>query len=163
MQLTETNIAKQVLGNIPKIRGLMWEKIKEFQTKLETIDGYVGHEAGTPQGEELQKIAPLKQHIEGGLYTRELFMPKGSIIVSMIHKQNHPSFLLKGELSYLTDDGMVKELKAHIKYLQKQEPKEYFMYMKTLFGVVFIKQTHKHLKKQKLMYIQMIIESFQKN
>jgi len=38
MQLTETNIAKQVLGDIPKIRGLMWEKIKEFQSKLEMID-----------------------------------------------------------------------------------------------------------------------------
>ena len=67
MQLTETNIAKQVLGDIPKIRGLMWEKIKEFQSKLEMIDGYVGHEAGTPQSEQLQEIAPLKQHIEGGL------------------------------------------------------------------------------------------------
>lgn len=112
MQLTETNIAKQVLGNIPKIRGLMWEKIKEFQTKLEKMNGYVGHEAGTPQSEELQKIAPLKQHIEGGLYTREIFMPKGSIVVSMIHKQQHPSFLLKGKLSYLTDEGNVVTIEA---------------------------------------------------
>lgn len=112
MQLTETNIAKQVLGSIPKIRGLMWEKIKEFQTKLEKMNGYVGHEAGTPQSEELQKIAPLKQHIEGGLYTREIFMPKGSIVVSMIHKQQHPSFLLKGKLSYLTDEGNVVTIQA---------------------------------------------------
>jgi hypothetical protein len=119
MQLTENNIAKQVLGDIPKIRGLMWEKIKEFQSQLEMFDNHVGHKAGTPQSEELQKIAPLKQHIDGGLYTRELFMPKGSIIVSMIHKQNHPSFLLKGELSYLTDDGMVKRVKSPHKVFTK--------------------------------------------
>ena len=60
----------------------------------------------------MKQIAPLKQNIEGGLYTREIFMPKGSVVVSMIHKQQHPSFLLKGELSYLTDEGEVVRIKA---------------------------------------------------
>ena len=39
-------------------------------------------------------------------------MPKGSIVVSMIHKQQHPSFLLKGKLSYLTDEGNVVTIEA---------------------------------------------------
>ena len=55
---------------------------------------------------------PLQQHLEGGLYTREIFMPKGAVVVSMIHKQQHPSFLLKGELSYLTDEGEIKRITA---------------------------------------------------
>jgi hypothetical protein len=46
-------------------------------------------------------------------------MPKGSVVVSMIHKQNHPSFLLKGELSYLTDDGEVVTIKAPHKIFTK--------------------------------------------
>ena len=35
MQLQETNIANEVLGVIPMIRGMMWEKIKEFQVMRE--------------------------------------------------------------------------------------------------------------------------------
>ena len=52
----------------------------------------------------------MKQHIEGGLYTRELFMPKDSVVISMIHKQQHPSFLLKGKVSYVTDDGDINTI-----------------------------------------------------
>jgi|TARA_R110000744_G_C19065900_1_gene529531 hypothetical protein len=119
MQLQETNIANEVLGVIPMIRGMMWEKIKEFQDKLKEYKGVVNHKAGETQSQELQELCPLKQHIEGGLYTREIFMPKGSVVVSMIHKQNHPSFLLKGELSYLTDDGEVVRIKAPHKIFTK--------------------------------------------
>ena len=90
----------------------MWEKIAEFSKKLESLDESVKHEAGTPQSKRMQEMFPLKQHIEGGLYTREVFMPKGSFIISMIHKQNHPSFLLRGKVSYLDDEGNVNTLQA---------------------------------------------------
>jgi hypothetical protein len=60
----------------------------------------------------LKEFFPLKQNIEGGLYTREIFMPKGSFVVSMIHKQNHPSFLLRGKVSYLGDDGEMNTIEA---------------------------------------------------
>ena len=30
----------------------------------------------------------------------------------MIHKQQHPSFLLKGKVSYLTDEGIVETIEA---------------------------------------------------
>jgi hypothetical protein len=102
----------ELISEIPARRGLMWEKIAEFQSQLAEIDGFFSHEAGTPQSEGLKTTFPLKQTIEGGLYTRELFMPQGSLVVSMIHKQKHPSFLLKGKVSYLTDDGEVKTIEA---------------------------------------------------
>jgi len=102
----------QLISEIPARRGLMWEKIAEFLSQLEEIDGCMTHESGTPQSEELKSFMPLKQHIEGGLYTREIFMPQGSLVVSMIHKQQHPSFLLKGKVSYLTDDGTIETITA---------------------------------------------------
>ena len=117
MQLKETNIAEQVLGSIPAIRGMMWEKIKEFQNKLNELEGVLNHEPGEQREEGWDKYFPLKQHLEGGLYTRELFMPKGSVVVSMIHKQNHPSFFLEGEMSILTDAGEVKRIKAPMKVM----------------------------------------------
>ena len=39
---------------------------------------------------------PLNHRLKDGLYTREIFMPKGTLVVSFIHKQSHPSFFLKG-------------------------------------------------------------------
>jgi len=102
----------EILKNIPLFRGLMWEKISLFEEQLSKVVKTVHHKAGTAQSDEMKSVFPLKQHLEGGIYTRELFMPKASLIVSMIHKQQHPSFLLKGELSYLTDEGKVVKIKA---------------------------------------------------
>jgi hypothetical protein len=112
-------IAERVLGGIPQLTGIMWEKIEEFQKKLSTFEGGISHNAGDEQCEELQKTFPLKQHIEGGLYTREIFMPKGSVVISMIHKQDHPSFVLKGVVSFLDDKGVVRTVKGPHKIFTK--------------------------------------------
>jgi len=112
MNKKESLIAKKVLRQIGNKRGLMWDKISHFKQQLNKIEGVLTHKAGEEQSAGLKKAAPLKHNFEGGLYTRTMFMPKGSIIVSMIHRQQHPSFLLKGELSYLTDDGKVVRIKA---------------------------------------------------
>jgi|TARA_R110000803_G_scaffold38013_3_gene82043 hypothetical protein len=113
MQQVETYIGKEVLESIPLMRGMMWEKIEEFGELMKIhLDDCVSHLPGEKQSEELKEIFPLKQHLESGIYTRELFMPKGSLVVSMIHKQNHPSFLLKGKVSYLTDEGIVETISA---------------------------------------------------
>ena len=112
MDKKDTALAKTILGEISAKRGMMWEKIATFSKQLNEIEGTINHKAGDKQSEAMKQIAPLKQNIEGGLYTREIFMPKGSVVVSMIHKQQHPSFLLKGELSYLTDEGEVVRIKA---------------------------------------------------
>jgi len=110
MKQNETAIAEAVLGEISNKRGMMWEKIAEFQEQVNNIEGVLTHKAGEKQSKEFKTNLPLQQHLEGGLYTREIFMPKGAVVVSMIHKQQHPSFLLKGELSYLTDEGKIKRI-----------------------------------------------------
>ena len=102
----------EIISNITTYRGVMWDKIAEFSKKLEQIQGVVKHQAGDVQSKEMKEFFPLKQHIEDGLYTREMFLSKGSFVVSMIHKQNHPSFLLRGKVSYLGDDGEVNTIEA---------------------------------------------------
>ena len=99
-----------LIQGINSNRGLMWEKISTFVEQLNGVDGYLSHKAGTTQSEAMEERYPLKQTLEGGLYTRELFMPKGSLVISMIHKQQHPSFLLKGKVSYLADNGEVRTI-----------------------------------------------------
>lgn len=108
--MEDSTLPIQLISEIPARRGLMWEKIAQFQTQLQEMQGCLTHKAGDTQSEEMKAVLPLKQTLEGGLYTRELFMPQGSLIVSMIHKQQHPSFLLKGKVSYLKDDGTIETI-----------------------------------------------------
>lgn len=115
--MSEDMLPIKMISDITLNRGLMWEKIAEFQNQLESLDESMSHKAGDVQSEEMMETFPLKQNIEGGLYTREIFMPKGSLVVSMIHKQNHPSFFLKGEMSVLLDSGEVKRIKAPMKVM----------------------------------------------
>lgn len=105
-------LSTDILRGISKGTGLLWDEIENFKNQLIATGKVAVHKAGTPQGEDLKKVYPLKQHLEGGLYTRELFMPAGNIVISMVHKQNHPSFLLKGKVSFLTDEGTVETITA---------------------------------------------------
>ena len=51
---------------------------------------------------------PLKHTFAPGVYVREIFIPKGSLIVGKIHKHSHPNFLMSGEVSVLTEEGVKK-------------------------------------------------------
>lgn len=54
---------------------------------------------------------PLKHSFSDGCYVREIFIPKGTLIVGKIHKHSHPNFLMEGEVSVMTEEGP-KRLKA---------------------------------------------------
>lgn len=98
---------EEVLYTIHKERGLLWESIEDLRKKLTPLDESVHHHT-----DEMDDLMPVTHKLENGMYTREVFMPKGHLVVSFIHKQNHPSFFLEGEMSLLMDDGEVKRVKA---------------------------------------------------
>ena len=106
------NKPENILEYVHKNRGLLWENIKTFKENVLVHNGSVKHH--TP---EMEKLMPVTHHLKDGLYTREIFMPKGTLVVSFIHKQNHPSFFLKGEMSVLLDTGEVKRIKAPMKVM----------------------------------------------
>jgi quercetin dioxygenase-like cupin family protein len=54
---------------------------------------------------------PVKHHFSRGVYARELFIPKGTVLVGKIHKFSQINIVLKGDISVLTEDG-VKRVKA---------------------------------------------------
>lgn len=110
--MSDESLPVKLISDIKLRRGILWDKISQFSDELMAFQETMSHQAGTEQSEGMKKVFPLKQHLEGGLYTRELFMPKGSVVVSMIHKQQHPSFLLKGKVSYLTDQGEIETIEA---------------------------------------------------
>jgi hypothetical protein len=75
-------------------------KIASFQEALLNVDGHM-------EGD----CFPLKHTFATGAYVREIFLPKGSMIVGKLHKHSHPNFLMSGEVSVVTEEG-VKRLKG---------------------------------------------------
>lgn len=84
------------------------ELIMDFEDKLLDLPESYGDPEKAGQDEVTNTINPLKHTFADGLYIREIFMPKGQIISTGIHKKKHPYFVLKGEISVLTQDGITK-------------------------------------------------------
>jgi hypothetical protein len=57
---------------------------------------------------EYLALCPLKHSFADGMYIREIFLPEGMLFVTKIHKKLHPYFMLKGDCSVLTENGVVR-------------------------------------------------------
>ena len=62
-------------------------------------------------GEELAKLNPVEHNFADGCYIRQIYNVANQLIVTKIHKKKHPFFLMMGEMSVLTEEG-VEYLKA---------------------------------------------------
>jgi len=74
------------------------EDIAEFEKKVSKMPGVKHGDA----------CAPLTHTFTDGCYVRQITMPKGMIIVSKIHKTNHPYFVLKGDVIVGTENGTIR-------------------------------------------------------
>ena len=98
---------EEILHNIHTQRVLLWESIEDLHKAITGVEGCVEHHT-----DAMQAVCPVTHHLENGLYTREIFMPAGQLVISFIHKQNHPSFFMEGDMSLLMDTGEVQRVKA---------------------------------------------------
>ena len=103
---------EEILNAVHYHKGLLWDKISAFTKHLSSLDNAATHKLGKPQEKLMREYYPLKHKFEGGLYTREIFMPKGHVTVSFIHKQQHPSFLMEGKVSFINDEGRIETISA---------------------------------------------------
>ena len=85
-------------------------KKQEYREKITDLHNQIV-EGGAIVGDELNKLNPVKHTFAGGCYVREIFNPAGLVLVTKIHKKEHPFFLMKGKMSILTEDG-VKTIEA---------------------------------------------------
>ena len=76
---------------------------KGIRNGIANLEDAILARPGTVYGD--QPDMPLKHSFGENLYVREIFAPKGKIIVTKLHKKAHPFFLLKGVVSVLTDEG----------------------------------------------------------
>jgi hypothetical protein len=52
-----------------------------------------------------QSETPVRNVFSGGVYARELFIPKGTLLIGKVHLTEHLNIFLKGDLTFLTVDG----------------------------------------------------------
>jgi hypothetical protein len=71
--------------------------ITKLETQIRKMDGVIDGDC-----------FPVKHTFADGIYVRELSVPKGMLVVTKIHKITHPYFLLKGDVSVLTESGVVR-------------------------------------------------------
>ena len=84
---------------------------KDFREKIGELEHAVVNAEGGMTGEVLHKANPVKHTFAGGCYIREIYNPANELIITKIHKKEHPFFLMKGEMSILTEEG-IQNIKA---------------------------------------------------
>ena len=90
--------------------GLEVRQRKEFREKITELEEAIISVEGTT-GEVMHKANPVKHTFAGGCYIREIYNPAHELIVTKIHKKENPFFLMKGEMSILTEEG-IQNIKA---------------------------------------------------
>ena len=86
-------------------------KRKDFREKITDLEKEGFDKQIWDSKEHSDKLNPVKHSFANGCYIREIFNPAGELIVTAIQKKEHPFFLMQGEMSILTEDG-IKHLKA---------------------------------------------------
>ena len=84
------------------------EFIVEFEKVLETHpDAIFGNQF------------PLEHTFTDGIYCRQITIPAGFLLTGRIHKHEHPNFLLKGRVSYLTEHTGVQIIEGPLFMVSK--------------------------------------------
>ena len=84
---------------------------EQFRNGIAKVQENLENHPNGLTGEALEKLNPLKHFFADGCYIREIFNPKGELLVTKIHKVSHPFFLMKGDMTILMEDG-IKRIKA---------------------------------------------------
>lgn len=60
---------------------------------------------------EIRKLppvdCPVKHYFSDGIYAREMFIPKGTVVTGKIHKYENLNIMSKGKLSIRTEGGVI--------------------------------------------------------
>lgn len=71
-------------------------EILELEAKIKEIPGAL-------VGDNSE--CPLTHSFADGLYVREIFIPKGMLLIGKIHKKANPVFIMHGDISIFSEEG----------------------------------------------------------
>lgn len=79
---------------------------KDFRAKTAVAEEQILEMDGALKGSDIEQLCPLVHSFGDGCYIRQIFMPKGTLIISKIHKVTHPYFVMTGSASVATENGV---------------------------------------------------------
>lgn len=59
-----------------------------------------------------KESCPVKHHFAPGMYSREMFLPAGLVVVGKIHRYSHVNIISKGKVRVFTEQEGLRELEA---------------------------------------------------
>ena len=83
------------------------EKTTTHRAKMSMFEAAMLKTEGVLVGKESEGVCPVEHTFTEGLYTRKIFIPKGMVLTSKIHKICHPYFILEGDVDVITEEGTV--------------------------------------------------------
>lgn len=90
------------------VRNIQAEQQRKARALIERLQAALKDIADT----EGEVDCPLKHTFTPGLYSREVFVQAGTIVVTKLHKHEHPVFVLKGDCTVYSNDGTLKRVTA---------------------------------------------------
>ena len=102
-----------IKGGVDKYCMQTYADLGKLMLPVEYIDGYGTIEKIEERLKELDKASwTTKHHFSDGIYTRETFIPKGTMLTGFRHKQKTVSILASGIINVVTVDeyGYAKDL-----------------------------------------------------
>jgi hypothetical protein len=85
--------------------------INKFRERVMLAEKKMHERDGVMVGKESEALCPVNHSWGDGCYIREWTCPPGVLTISKIHKIAHPFFVLEGDVSVMTEDG-VERIKA---------------------------------------------------
>lgn len=83
---------------------------KSLITKMLEFESALGNMPDAKFGDD---ACPLNHFFADNLYIRQMTAPKGMLNTSKLHKTNHPYFILKGDVSIVTGNGILRIKAPH--------------------------------------------------
>jgi hypothetical protein len=106
---------------------------------------------------------PVTHRFTPGLYAREIFMPKGTLVVSKIHKTEHPYVVSKGEAAVWCEADGMKRIKAPFTGITKPGTQRILLILEDCIWTTFHPTTETDLEKIEAAIIQPPIAPFELN
>lgn len=99
--------------------------------------------------ENIQKLAkaatafpsvdlPVKHYFSDGVYVREIFMPKGSLVVGKIHKTRHLNIISKGSCKVVTPTRTIEIVAPYTFESYEGEVKAVIMHSDVVWSTVHV-------------------------
>ena len=84
----------------------MNEVVKSFREGIMKLDKSVREMPNAVTRKEFPNYFSLEHSFAKGLYIRKITVPAGVVTITEIHKYSHATFLMKGKMSILEENGI---------------------------------------------------------